>query len=422
MRRLLTLYVLLTCLCCFVSICWGQAAPAQSPDLPPDVPVNQKLTLAQAVRIAMTDNPQRLASEHSVASARYNLSGQRSLLNPTVQFSGLNNTVSSLNFANPSNYVFYQTIETSGRQTIRTQVARAQLEGAVADANTTRLTVQQAVTAAYVSLQSANLTLQSELQAYADARRISELTEQQFNLGAAPETNSINARIALEQERNNLRAVRTTVEQARAALDQAMGQDPSMPVDAAEALEFKPVTPLLADLQELALRNRPEIQSSQATERALRATVKQQRSQYYPDLVFGSTARFDGLFMGVSAPLFDFGSIRGAIHKAHEDVKVQEAQTLQARQQVKLDVETAWLALNQAQAQVVRSRDEIVPRAQSLFTKIEQGYRLGGNTILDLLSAQATLRSSRNDLNTAIGAYRQAQAQLERAVGGPLPK
>jgi outer membrane protein TolC len=46
--------------------------------------------------------------------------------------------------------------------------------------------------------------------------------------------------------------------------------------------------------------------------------------------------------------------------------------------------------------------------------------RLGGNTILDLLNAQATVRSTRNDYNTALAAYRQAIAQLERAIGASL--
>ncbi len=398
----------------------GQSAPFPDPIAPPAVPAAQKITLAQAIATGLQQNPQRLASVHQVASARNNLSSQQSFLNPDVQFSGLNNTVSSLNFGNPSNYVFSGIIETSGRQAIRTHEARAQYEGAVADSSTVRLSVQQGVTAAYVALQSANLMLESEMQAYADSKRIADLTDKQFQLGAAPETNAIQARIALEQEVNNLRGVTEMVEQARATLNQQMGLEPAGPIDAADPLEFKPLTLSLADLNTRALPNRPEIRSSEAAERAIRETVKQERSLYYPDVYVQTTARFDGVFAGVTLPFFDFGSIRNGVRKAKEDVKVQEAQTLQIRQQVKLDVATAWLSVNQTQAQALRSQKEIVPRAQTLFTKIEQGYRLGGNTILDLLNAQATVRSTRNDYNTAIGAYRQAVAQLERAIGSPL--
>jgi outer membrane protein TolC len=361
-----------------------------------------------------------LASAHQVASAHDNLSAQKSFLNPNFQYAGINNTVAPLNFGDPSNYALTGVIETSGRQAIRTHQARAQYEGAVADSKTTRLTVQQGVTSAYISLQAANLMLESEMEAYTDAKRIADLTQKQFELGAAPETNAIQARIALEQEVNNLRAVSTNVEQSRANLNLQMGKEPVSPVDAVDPLEFKPLALSLSDLSAKALPNRPEIQSSEAAERALREVIKQERALYYPDVYVQTDLRFDGLFAGVTLPLFDFGSIRNGIRKAKEDAKVQEAQTLAARQQVKLDVETAWLNLDQTQAQVLRSKNEIVPRAQSLYSKIEQGYRLGGNTILDLLSAQATVRSTRNDYNTALAAYRQAIAQLERAIGASL--
>jgi len=399
----------------------GAQDAVQAPTVPPTVPADNRVTLMRALDIAARQNPQRLASAHTVESARQNLRGQRSMINPTISFSGINNTVAPLNFLDSRNYAIYQTIETSGRQVIRTRTARAQLEGAVAESMTTRIAVQQAVIGAYVSLQTANLNLQSEQQAFADAGRISELTAEQFKLGAAPETNAINARIALEQEANNLRAAGTAVELARASLNLAMGLDPAAPVDAAEPLEFKPIAPRLADLEEQALRSRPEIQSTEAAERVLEAAVKQQRSQYYPDLVLGGTARFDELFLGAAMPIVDFGAIRGAVRKAREDVEAQRAQVEQTRQQVRLDVVTAWLALNQTAAQVIRSRDQIVPQAQILFARVEQGYRLGGNTILDLLNAQATLRSVRNDYNTALGSYRQAVAQLERATGGRAP-
>lgn len=276
------------------------------------------------------------------------------------------------------------------------------------------------MTAAYINVQASNLALGSEFQAYADAKRIAELTSKQFQLGSAPETNAISARIALEQEVNNLRGVSASVEQARAALRMQMGLDASTPVDVTDPLDFKPTAFSLRDLQAQALRSRPEIKSSEAAERSLGEGVKLQRSLYYSDVFVQTTGRFDGVFAGVSLPLFDFGSIRSAVRRAKEDVKVQQAQTLQARQQAALDVETAWLTLNQAQSQVLRSQHEIVSRAQALYDKIEKGYRLGGNTIFDLLNAQATLRSTRNDYNAALGNYHQAVAQLQRAVGMPL--
>lgn len=104
---------------------WAQEMPLPDPVPPPPVPAAQKVTLDQAILYALAHNPQRLASDHLAVGARDNLSGQSAFLNPNIQFSGLNNTVSSLNFRNPSNYVLSGILETSGRQAIRTHQARA---------------------------------------------------------------------------------------------------------------------------------------------------------------------------------------------------------------------------------------------------------------------------------------------------------
>src|SRR5579871_2072227 len=125
-------------------------AQTGGPEAPPPVPDGAKLTLTQAVDLALKQNPQILQATYQVASAHANLSSQRAPVNPTLSYSGLNNTVTTGNFGNPSNYALYATIETSGRQGLRTRQARAQLQGSQFDAETARLTVQQATAAAYI--------------------------------------------------------------------------------------------------------------------------------------------------------------------------------------------------------------------------------------------------------------------------------
>lgn len=368
----------------------------------------------------MQHNPLLTASAHQVAGARANLSGQRVPVNPTLNYAGLNNTVASLNPGNPANYNIYYTLETSGRQRLRTHLARAQLQSTEADAETTRQTVRQATANAYIALQVANAALDNEKAAYETAKRLSDLTEKQFKLGAAPETNAIRSSLALTQEEQNLYTAVSSVLVARANLNIQMGRDADRPVDAAEPLTYTPITVKLDDLKQQALRSRPEIRSAEANRHTLQATVGMQRSQYYPDLILGTSGNFDQLQAGLTIPLFDFGSIRGSVNKAKEDVKVQEAQELQVREGVLLDVQTAHANLIAAQNTVQALQSGALPRAESLLSRIEQGYKLGAGTILDLIDAQETLRTTRNAYYGAIGNYAQAVVQLERAVATPL--
>ena len=399
-----------------------QALPM--PELPPDVPPALRLTLAEALRIAAQNSPQLAASTHQVAGSQANLSGQKQPLNPNLFVTGTTNTPSGLDPSDPTKYGVIYTLETSGRQRWRTGQARAQLQGTQADAVTMRLTVQQGTAGAYADLQPANSNLRTEQEAYDTAKRLFELTTKRVDLGDAPASNATRTRIALTQEEQNLVKAVSTVRQARATLDVQLGRNPDLPIDAADPLAFVPLTLKLEDLQALALRSRPELRSAEASRRALEANVKLQRSQYYPDLQLGANPRTLGdsqVQVSVALPLFDFGSIRGAVNKAREDVKVQDAQIVQVQQQIRLDVQTAYIALMQSQRLIASFQDGILPRTQTLLDQVQQGYTLGASSILDVIDAQQTYRTARNDYNNALGDYRRALAQLERALGSPIP-
>jgi len=402
----------------------GQTDTLPMPELPPEVPAAQRLTLADALRIAGQNNPQLTISAHQIASARANLSGQKQPVNPNLYITGITNTPEGLDASDPTRYGVIYTLETSGRQRWRTGQARAQLEGTQADAATTRLSVQQSAASAYADLQTANSNLQTEREAYETAKRLFELTSKRVELGDAPASNATRTRIALTQEEQNLVKAVSAVRQARAALDVQLGRNPDLPIDAADPLVFVPVPLKLEDLQALALRSRPELQAAAANRRALDANVKLQRSLSYPDLQLGANPRTVGdsqVQISVALPLFDFGSIRGAVNKAKEDAKVQDAQIVQMQQQIRLEVQTAYIAVTQSQRLVTSFQDGILPRSQTLLNQVQQGYALGAGSLLDVIDAQQTYRTSRNDYNNALGDHRRALAQLQRALGAPTP-
>lgn len=394
-----------------------------------DLPVvgeSAKITLEQAVQIAFRGNAQIQASKSQVEAARANLAGQRAPINPTFNYGGLNNSVApfpTLNVSDPSNYGVVLTFETNGANQWRTSQASNQLRQVRADALTASLNVRQSVTNAYIALQIANRGLEDERSACADMLRIRELTRKQFDNGSAPQTNAIRADIALTQESGNLLNQLNAVKAARTNLNIALGRRPDEPIDVVESLEYQPVHHKVEELQNLAEKSRPELRSAVYTREALKASVGLQRSQYYPDLTLGTDLRLvrSGVFLiGFTMPLFDLGSIHGAVKQAKRNVEAQDAQITLERQQIRQDVQSAFESLTVATSTVEAFQSSLVPQAEALEQRIEKGYVLGGNTILDLLDAQNTLRSARIAYYGAIGNYRQSLALLERAVGAPV--
>lgn len=406
----------------------GTAGYAQQPgagadrvDMPLPVPPGQALTLGQAEALAETGNLQAQQSGYQVGSARANLSSQRAPLNPTLNYASLNNLVAPTNgFGTLGNYSAYVTLETNGAQRYRTNQARAQLQGAEADARTTRLTVRQAVADAYSDLQVANSALQNERDVYALTSRLADLTQNQFQLGAAPETNAIRTRIAVTQEEQNLTASANQVRVARAALNVLLGRAPDTPVDAAQPLGYNAVLSLEhARLLAEAVQARPEIRSASAGISAAQAAVGLEKAQYFPNLTLGRQLDVGPVAVGLILPL-DLGSIKNAISKSQQDVKVQQSLLAQARLNIAQDVETGYLNLTQAQRAVTLYQQGILPQSESLLSRVTQGYAIGASTILDVIDAQQTYRTTRNAYYAAIGSYNRAVDQINRAVGTPV--
>ena len=393
---------MLGCLSCFAGLS-GQGGP--------------RLSLDEAIRDGFSHNPVVLQTRFSVEGSRAFLASQRAPLNPTFNFGGVNNSVALPDFGDSANYGLSFTVETSGRQRIRTAIAQAQLDQSIADAGAVRLNVAQTIIGAYIDLQSAQYALRIEQETSANVHKLSDLATSQFKIGSTPETNAMRAEIALRQEDINLARSETAVKVAIANLDVALGSEPTRDIVADDIPETDR-SPLDENaLMRDALEHRPEIASARSNLKSLTSAVAMQRAQSLPDLTFASDAGSQRLFIGFSMPLFDFGSIRGSVRKAQRDVDVARTQLTQVESSVRLDVHLAVLAVRQAERIVDKIRSEILSRATDLRVRIEKGFALGGNTILEVIDAQQTERSTRLDYASALADLARARAQLDRACG-----
>jgi cobalt-zinc-cadmium efflux system outer membrane protein len=89
--------------------------------------------------------------------------------------------------------------------------------------------------------------------------------------------------------------------------------------------------------------------------------------------------------------------------------------------QVMLDVQASYSAATAAWRQAVFLRDELLPEAQAVYKAAFASYSLGSSSALDLLDAKGTLLDAESQYTDALGAVNEARADLERAVGAPLP-
>ncbi len=159
-----------------------------------------------------------------------------------------------------------------------------------------------------------------------------------------------------------------------------------------------------------------------------RARIALAQALRVPDVIPTATLTHDaqpeftyGWRAGVAVTLPLFTS-----HRAGVIVEQTTLDQLNAQRQATLvrinGAVTAAAVTVQAQRQLyVRYRDEIIPQAQQVEQLAQDAYQLGQTGIAALLPALQATRDVRLRSLDAVSQFQNALADLERAIGAPLP-
>ena len=195
------------------------------------------------------------------------------------------------------------------------------------------------------------------------------------------------------------------------------------PLDLVGELAIVPLTlpTPLADLQQAALENRPDVVAAQRTVDAAQRTLDLAYAQRHRDIdVAAEYQRVGGdntVGVTITVPLFLFNTFQGQIDQGL--AQLQQANVLldQARLQALTDVDKAYQAYQSSQHVLQVYTAETLAQAGESFRIASVTYRQGATSLLELQDAQRTLNQTRVASNQAYFDYRMSLYQLELATG-----
>jgi outer membrane protein TolC len=120
--------------------------------------------------------------------------------------------------------------------------------------------------------------------------------------------------------------------------------------------------------------------------------------------------------LSASWSLFNGGQVEGEISQAQAQLRQAEDGVTGLKQQIELDVTSAYTSLSAARAQVAAAQKEVA-QAQEAFRVATIRYEEGVGTSVEILSAEADLADAKTRLNQAIFGLNLAVAQLDLALG-----
>ena len=245
--------------------------------------------------------------------------------------------------------------------------------------------------------------------------------------GDVPALDVIRAEVEAGRAANRLTQVQNDLDNARATLNALLGRSIRTPFQLADALDYQPSSSKRSDLEELALKRRPEIRGSDAALASAHSLQGVARAALLPDVSVGvfrqtiaAPAGKENLWrvgFGLELPLWGAARQRAELAEAEATAAQAAAEETQIRLRVLLDVERALLRLRNAEEQVQLFRGKITAAAERAFEVASRSYREGKATYLDVLEAQHALIEVREEYSNALFDHRAAFAQLEWATG-----
>lgn len=317
--------------------------------------------------------------------------------------------------------------ELGGKRAKRIAVGEAALRAGEAAIAATVAQVRNDVRRAYygVVVADSRLILMNETRDI--AARVRDTARQRFEAGSAPRLEVMQAQLTLASAENEATAAQGNAVAARAQMNALLGQ----PLDAVMSLSTTadagaPVTTAAA--MALAQTASAELTVLDREIEVQRARIALAQALRVPDVIPSATLTHDaqpdftyGWRAGVAVTLPLFTSYRAGVL-----VEQTTLDQLTAQRQATLvriaGAVTAAAATVQAQRQLyARYRDEIVPQAQQVEQFAQESYQLGQTGIAALLQALQASRDIRLRSLDSVSLFQNALADLERAIGAPLP-
>lgn len=405
------------------------------------------LTLAESVRRALEVQPAIVQARGDQRNAR---AGQRSALGaflPTISLGGssanassnrYNASIGTIDSITTSNTSYSGSLAVSldlfqgFRRLGNRSVAAANLDAAEAGLVNQRYQVT-ATTAQlfFTALADEDLVRVAETQLQR-AKQNLQISVNRFVVGAALRSDTLSATVDLGTAQLTLLQAQANLATAQANLGRQVGERQA--VHPVRDSAFAPL-PDTTTLRAQVIDSSPQIRQAEAQARAARAQITVARAEYWPMLsasysngYAGSEAPWSGtqayrnnwtLRFSLSWTLFNGFTREGNQVAAAVQRDVAEARAADLRLQLNALFTQQVAALFTASAQIAFADANVAASAEALRVQQDR-YRLGAGTLLDLLTAEASVTQSQVNQVQARYDYLNARAQLEALLGHSL--
>ena len=265
------------------------------------------------------------------------------------------------------------------------------------------------------------------------------IAQTKFRVGQGKYSNVIMAQVELSKLANVIITLEQQRETIIARLNTLLNTSADLPLGIPVPVEEERVVSTLAELYELAVQERQEIQKQKLAISKMGLAVEMAKQMTYPDPTLGAsyfenrsmpdlkhTKKMPMTFMTQRTlnPTNTawFGYRDSYIHEVNVKIEAMEHRIEELESKIHFVVKKHHFGMETANRSIRLYRQTLLPQAQQALDAANTAYQAAQIDFLSFLDAQRTLLNLRIEEQRALRDYYQHLTQLEQAVGMILPK
>jgi cobalt-zinc-cadmium efflux system outer membrane protein len=397
------------------------AARAQGP---------RRISLDDAIRLALERNPSLAATRTLVAQSRAQEVTANLRPNPVLQWDALfvpifspgdlnSDTLNNISeFDLGLSYLFERGKKRQHRlEAARDQTAVTTFQVADAERSLTFNVAQQ-----FIGVLLAESNLEFAQQDLSSFQKTVAISEARYKSGAISEGDFLKIKLQLLQFQTDVSAAELARVQSLIALRQLVGYN-AVPADydVAGQLAYEPLTLDLEQLQLLALQSRPDLRAAQLGVQAAQSQYELAKANGKRDLTMWfnythvSALNNGSAFWSIELPFFNRN--QGEIARTRYAIDQSRDVSAATTQQVLGDVAGAYDAVKSNAMVVALYQSGYLQEAKESLDISQYAYEHGAASLLDLLDAERSYRATELAYRQALASSMLAMEQLREAVG-----
>ena len=388
----------------------------------------EKLSLKEAVGIALQANPEVLSARGGIDAAKGRF--WRGVSPPPASLSWNYDyipTGSSLGGYGERTIEITQSIDFPTTIALRGSSLSSETDAADADYRYTALAVTQQVKEAYYGVLAKQQKLRLAQENLSIADDFARKAEIRHNVGEGTNLERLTAKVQRTQAQNGVETARSELRVATGVLNLALGRGKDrsgLELILTDSLVYHPYSLGLEPLVEEAHQSNPQVQSAAFRTNAASVNRTIAWSSILPSLsvsysrqVQGGNFNLYGMAFGVSLPVWFLFDQRGQVEEAAAKHAIAESDLLAKQNFVSMDVKNSYQEFINDERQVQLYQNDLLPQAQEVYRSAATSYEAGEITYIEFLQARQTLISARSSYIDALYHYNAALTRLEKAVG-----